>query len=64
MIADGLPERAHSPEILALKEVRHAKKLLEAALHEWWAPETFDRVHDAAETLRTAAWRLRNDDAA
>jgi hypothetical protein len=53
-----------TPEMLALKEVHAARKLIDKALAEWWAPETFERVHEAAETLRHAAWRLSSDDAA
>lgn len=58
-----MPDRLMTAELLALKEVHHARRLLDQALQEWWADETFDRVHDAAETLQRAAWRLRTDDA-
>jgi hypothetical protein len=59
-----LPDRTHTAELLALKEVQHARRLIDKALAAWWAAETFDHVHDAAETLQRAAWRLRTDDAA
>jgi hypothetical protein len=61
----GLPEKGSTAaELVALKEVHHARKLIDKALHEWWAPETSDRINDAAEALRLAAWRLGSSDEA
>lgn len=59
-----LPTQTRTAEMLALKEIHHARKLIDKALAEWWSDATFERVHDAAEALQLAAWRLRTDDAA
>jgi hypothetical protein len=58
----GLPDHGSTAtELLALKEVHQARRLIDLALKEWWAAETFDRLHDAAEVLGRAAWRLGVD---
>lgn len=64
MPVGDMPDRTRTAEMLALKEVHAARKLIDAALAEWWSTLTFDRIHDAAETLQRAAWRLGTDDAA
>lgn len=53
-----------SADYLAIKELKRAKALIELALGDWWSEYTYDVVHDAAETLQRAAWRLGTDDVA